>query len=73
MNLVANIIFIVVFLGMLFVNAKVLMDSNFEKLFKQGKVGSIRVGFLVIVVVFAFLFALALREFSLTLYSIFVN
>ena len=37
MELVANIIFFVIFLGMCIIISKILLDSNFEKLFKQGR------------------------------------
>lgn len=49
MEQVLNIIFFIVFLGMLVISTRILLDSNYEKLFKQGKIGSIRAFFGIVV------------------------
>ena len=49
-----NIIFIITFLGMLIVSTIVLLDINFEKIFKQGKIGSIRAFFFITIFIIHF-------------------
>ena len=49
MNNTLNIVFLIVFLGMLIVSSIVMLDTNFEKIFKQGKIGSIRAFFFIVV------------------------
>lgn len=49
MDFTIKVIFLVIFLGMLFISSKVLLDSNFEKMFKQGRITSIRVAYVVVI------------------------
>lgn len=65
-----NIIFIIVFLGMLVISTIVILDSNFEKLFKQGKIGSIRAFFFIIVFLISIFTAWGFKELVNVIYNI---
>lgn len=70
MELVANIIFFVTFLGMCIIISKILLDSNFEKLFKQGRTSSIRVAYFIVIFLFSVLIAWGFRELIFVIYNI---
>lgn len=65
-----NIIFIITFLGMLIVSTIVLLDINFEKIFKQGKIGSIRAFFFITIFIISSLAAICMKELVEVFYSI---
>ena len=51
MDKILNITFFVTFLGMLIITSKIMLDINFEKIFKKGKLGSIKAFFFIIIFV----------------------
>ena len=57
-----NIVFIITFFGMLIVSTIVLLDINFEKIFKQGKIGSIRAFFFITIFIISCLAAICMKE-----------
>lgn len=73
MDFVLNLIFIIVFLGTLVISGKVLIDSNFEKCFKQGKVNSIKVAYVIVMIIVAFLVALAFKYLVNAVYGLIVQ
>lgn len=70
MDSVLNIVFIITFLGMLIISTIVLLDINFEKIFKQGKVGSIRAFFFVTIFIVSVIGAWCFRELVSVIYNI---
>lgn len=70
MENILNVVFIITFLGMLIVSAIVLLDINFERIFKQGKVGSIRAFFFVIIFVTSVITAWCFKELVNVIYNI---
>lgn len=70
MDSVLNIVFIVTFLGMIIISAIVLLDINFEKIFKQGKIGSIRAFFFIVVFITSVIGAWCFRELVNVIYNI---
>ena len=65
-----NIIFIITLLGMLIVSTIILLDINFEKIFKQGKIGSIRAFFFITIFIISCLAAICMKELVEVFYSI---
>ncbi len=65
-----NIVFIITFLGMLIVSTIVLLDINFEKIFKQGKIGSIRAFFFITIFIVSSLAAICMKELVEVFYTI---
>lgn len=65
-----DIIYLIIFLGMIIISIKVLMATNYEKLFKQGKITEIRVAFFIGVIVISFLVTSALVKFSEVIYNL---
>lgn len=59
-----NIIYLVVFLTMIVVTTKILLASNYEKMFKQGKIVEIRVAFFIIIIVISFITTMAIVKTS---------
>jgi hypothetical protein len=57
-----NIVFIITFFGMLIVSTIVLLDINFEKIFKQGKIGSIRAFFFITIFIISCFAAICMKE-----------
>lgn len=57
-----NIVFIITFFGMLIISTIVLLDINFEKIFKQGKIGSIRAFFFITIFIISCLAAICMKE-----------
>ncbi len=55
MNNYLNIIYLVVFLTMIIISTKIILASNYEKLFKQGKIVEIRVAFFIMVITISFI------------------
>ena len=70
MNNTLNIVFLIVFLGMIIVSSIVMLDTHFEKLFKQGKIGSIRAFFFVVVFLISVFTAWGFRELISVIYNI---
>ena len=65
-----NIVFIITFFGMLIVSTIVLLDINFEKIFKQGKIGSIRAFFFITIFIVSSLAAICMKELVEVFYTI---
>ena len=70
MNNTLNIVFLIVFLGMVIVSSIVMLDTIFEKIFKQGKIGSIRAFFFIVVFLIAIFTAWGFRELVSVIYNI---
>ncbi len=70
MDFILNIITFSIFLAMCIVSSKVILDSNFEKLFKQGRITSIRIAYFILIFVISFLTAFSFRELVNTIYNI---
>lgn len=71
MDKLFNGMFIILFLGFFVVVFKILLDSNLDRFFKQGKVGSIRVAYFILSLAISFLVAFGLKELSVAFYNIF--
>lgn len=52
---------------------KILLSSNFEKLFKQGKIAEIRMAYFVTSLILSFLFASSLTKFLETIYNLVIK
>ena len=52
---------------------KLLLSSNLEKLFKQGKVLEIRISYIVVTFILSFLFASSLTKFLETIYNLVIK
>ena len=70
MNNYLNIIYLVVFLTMIIISTKIILASNYEKLFKQGKIVEIRVAFFIIVITISFITTMALVKTSEVIYNL---
>lgn len=70
MELTLNIILIIIFLGMLVISTKILLDTNFVKLFKMGRINSIRVAYVICIFVISALTAFCFRELIKVIYDI---
>ena len=70
MDLYLDIIYLIVFFTMVVVSMKLLMSSHFEKLFKQGKINEIRVGYFVAAIIISFLSAKAVVTITEVIYNI---
>lgn len=70
MNNYLNIIYLVVFLTMIIISTKIILASNYEKLFKQGKIVEIRIAFFIIVIVISFITTMALVKTSEVIYNL---
>lgn len=65
-----DIMYLVIFLIMILISTKVLLASNYEKLFKQGKIIEIRVAFFIGVIVISFIVTSAIIKFSEVFYNL---
>ena len=70
MDNILNIVFIITFLGMLIISAIVLLDINFEKIFKKGKIGSIRAFFFIVIFLVSIFTAWGFRDLVSVIYNI---
>lgn len=70
MNNYLNIIYLVVFLTMIIISTKIILASNYEKLFKQGKIVEIRVAFFKMVITISFITTMALVKTSEVIYNL---
>ncbi|MCI6716836.1 MAG: hypothetical protein SOZ32_00965 [Bacilli bacterium] len=70
MNNYLNIIYLVVFLTMIIISTKIILASNYEKLFKQGKIVEIRVAFFIMVITISFITTMALVKTSEVIYNL---
>lgn len=52
---------------------KILLSSNFEKLFKQGKIAEIRMAYFVASLILSFLFASSLTKILETIYNLVIK
>lgn len=70
MEYIVNVITFIVFLGMCIISSKLLLDSNFEKFFKQGKIASIKIGYFLIIFIVSCLIAFCFKELIYVIYNI---
>lgn len=70
MNNYLNIIYLVVFLTMIIISTKIILASNYEKLFKQGKIVEIRIAFFIMIITISFLTTMALVKTSEVIYNL---
>lgn len=70
MNNYLNIIYLVVFLTMIIISTKIILASNYEKLFKQGKIVEIRIAFFIMVITISFITTMALVKTSEVIYNL---
>ncbi len=69
LELSINISFFIIFTAMCFISTIVVKDLNLERFFKQGRIGSIRAAYFIIIFLMSFLVAFAVREISLIIIS----
>lgn len=72
-DLYLSIMFFLLFIVFLIISTKILLALNFEKLFKQGKVAEIRVGFVIAAIVISYLCSKCLVELSESVINIINN
>lgn len=70
MDLYLKIIYVIVFFTMIVVSVFILMASNFERFFKQGKINEIRFAYVIIALITSFLTAEAVTSVIRTFYEI---
>lgn len=57
------VVYLIIFLGMIVVNLKILLESNFHQLFKQGRVNQIRIFYIIFSIILSYLFTSAIVRF----------
>ena len=72
-NFFLDILYFILFLAFCVISFKLLLDSNLEKCFKQGKVRSIQVCYVFLSIVLSFLAASAVTKLISTAYNILIN
>lgn len=70
MDKIFNALYLIFFFGGLFISWRFLLDIDIPKIFKQGKVGSIRAFYIVISIIISGLLALSLLELIKNFYYI---
>ena len=65
-----SVVYLILFLGMLIINLKIFLVSNFHKLFKKGRVNQIRVFYVVFSIILSYLFASAIVKFLEEIYKL---
>ena len=55
MNTSNNILYVIIFVLMMVVSFLLLLASNFEKLFKQGKITEIRIAYVIASIIISYL------------------
>ncbi len=70
MELIINILYFAFFLIGTLICLKLLLASNLEKVFKQGKVFEIRIAYLILAFIGGFLFASSIVKLIEVLYSL---
>lgn len=70
MGNILNIVFIIVFLGMLVVSTIVMLDINFPKIFRQGRIGSMRAFFFIVIFLISIFTAWGFRELVSVIYNV---
>lgn len=55
---------------MIIISTKIILASNYEKLFKQGKIVEIRVAFFIMVITISFITTMALVKTSEVIYNL---
>ncbi|MBQ8292598.1 MAG: DUF1146 domain-containing protein [Bacilli bacterium] len=73
MDQIFSILFFGIFLISMFVFMKILLATNLEKIFKQGKIFEIRITYLFLTVILSYLFSNALIELMKAMYNIIIN
>lgn len=73
MDLTLNILYFVFFLISALIFLKLLMSSNIEKFFKQGKIFEIRLMTLFLSFILAFLFSSSIVKLIETVYNIIIK
>lgn len=73
MDSIFNILYFVFFLISALLFLKLLMATNLEKIFKQGKIFEIRMAYLFLSFILGFLFASSLIKLMETIYNIVIN
>lgn len=73
MEQVFNILYFAFFLISTILFLKLLMSTNMEKIFKQGKVFEIRLTYLLISFILSFLFATSVVKLMETIYQIIIK
>ena len=73
MDLTLNILYFVFFLVSALIFLKLLMSSNIEKFFKQGKIFEIRLMTLFLSFILAFLFSSSIVKLIETVYNIIIK
>lgn len=56
MNNYLNVLYVIVFFAMFVISMFLLIASNFEKMFKQGKITEIRISYVIASFIISFLF-----------------
>lgn len=64
--------YIIIFLSCFIITFKMIADSNFSKLFKQGQITYIRVSYIIISFIISYLFASSIIRFIEAVYDIVV-
>lgn len=70
MDLYLDIVYFISFFMMILVTMKILLSSNFNKFFKQGKINEIRVAYFVVSVIVSFLASKAFVTIIEVIYNI---
>jgi uncharacterized membrane protein YwzB len=73
MDKIFNFLYFAFFLIGFILILKILLSSNFEKLFKQGKILEIRMSYMVVTFILSFLFASSLTKLLETIYSLVIK
>lgn len=63
-------VYLIIFFGMIIVNLKILLESNFHQLFKQGRVNQIRLFYVIFSIILSYLFASAIVRFLEEIYNL---
>lgn len=68
-----NIVYIFLFFIFAFIWFQILRDMNLEKYFKQGRVRTIQVFFILSAFLLSFVTSFSIRYLLVTVYNIFIN
>ncbi len=70
MNNYLDVLYVIFFFAILVISFILLLASNFERLFKQGKITEIRIGYAVVSVIISYLFTKAFIELMERIFNI---
>jgi uncharacterized membrane protein YwzB len=73
MDKVFNFLYFGFFLISFILILKILLSSNFEKLFKQGKILEIRFAYAIVTFILSFLFSSSLTKLLETIYNLVIK